>query len=126
MNYVGRPELNLYEKNGYVPYGKTAYSASTSLDDAYDDWCVAQVAKVLGKTSDYDVLMKRTQNYKTSCDPRNDRNGPQPIRPIRPIQSALTSYPVSIQRNWPTLENTVLDPPGLPGTIQLGPQRVPR
>lgn len=69
-NYVGRPKLQFYEKNGYVPYNTTSYSVSTSLDFAYDDWCVAQVAKALGKTSDYDILMKRSKNYKASWDPK--------------------------------------------------------
>ena len=69
-NNVGRPALKHYLEEGYVPGGHDGYSASTSLDYAYDDWCVAQVAKALGKTDDYEALMKRSKNYKASWDPK--------------------------------------------------------
>ena len=66
---VGRQGLTEYLAGGYVPLGKSTYATSCSLDYAYDDWCVAQVAKALGKTGDYELLMKRSQNYRASWDP---------------------------------------------------------
>lgn len=36
---------------------------AVTLEHAYDDWCVAQVAKHLGKTDDYEMFMKRSKNY---------------------------------------------------------------
>jgi predicted alpha-1,2-mannosidase len=64
----GRPGLNDYAKLGYVP-GKRGYAVSQSLDYAYDDWCVAQVAKALGKTEDHDLLAARSQSYRKLWDP---------------------------------------------------------
>ncbi|MGN1408975.1 MAG: GH92 family glycosyl hydrolase [Eubacteriales bacterium] len=37
---------------------------SVTLEHAYDDWCIAQIARHLGKTEDYDMFMKRSQNYR--------------------------------------------------------------
>ncbi|HZZ43920.1 MAG TPA: GH92 family glycosyl hydrolase [Tepidisphaeraceae bacterium] len=65
---IGRPGLKEYEELGYVPEGKARYSVSTTLDYAYDDWCVAQVAKKLGKDEDYQKLMARSQNYRKLWD----------------------------------------------------------
>ena len=37
---------------------------AVTLEHAYDDWCVAQLAKKLGKNDDYEMFMKRSQNYR--------------------------------------------------------------
>lgn len=59
---AGNPKLKEYMKFGYVPYevGKT----NKGLDYAFDDYCVAQMAKSLGKKADYAYFIKRSQNYK--------------------------------------------------------------
>lgn len=62
--YEARAGLTYLKQLGYVPADKTAESASSTLEDSYDDWCVAQVAKALGRSADYDLLLKRSQNYK--------------------------------------------------------------
>jgi predicted alpha-1,2-mannosidase len=67
---VGRSDFKDYEKLGYVPAHKDAgYSVSSSLDYAYNDWCIAQVAKTLNKTDDYQTLMAKSKNYKLLWDP---------------------------------------------------------
>ncbi len=53
-----------YLKLGYIPDGASTYAVSASLDYAYDDWCVAQIAKQLNQTEDYRTLMARAQNYR--------------------------------------------------------------
>jgi predicted alpha-1,2-mannosidase len=40
-----------------------------TLELAYDDWCIAQLAKALGKTDDYELFMKRAGNYANLWDP---------------------------------------------------------
>ena len=57
-----------YIKYGYLPQDKGSYSVTITLEYAYDDWCIAQVAKKLGKTKDYDLFMKRSQAYKKLFD----------------------------------------------------------
>ncbi len=64
----GRIGLADYLKYGYVPYDKVRESVSRTLEYAYNDWCVAQLAKVLGKTADYEMFMKRAANYKNIID----------------------------------------------------------
>src|SRR6185503_19797537 len=54
---------------GYVPQDKTDESVSRTLEFAYDDFCVAQIAKAVGKQDDYELLMNRTRNYKNLYDP---------------------------------------------------------
>jgi predicted alpha-1,2-mannosidase len=58
-----------YAKLGWVPYDKEDESLSKTLEYAYDDWCIAQMAKALGKTDDYNYFMKRAASYTNLYDP---------------------------------------------------------
>lgn len=60
--------LGDYIDMGYVPCDKNGTSVSTTLEYAYDDWCIAQAAKKLGNQSVYDKYMKRSENYKNVFD----------------------------------------------------------
>jgi predicted alpha-1,2-mannosidase len=64
----GRVGLDYYLKYGYIPYDLLNESVSRTLEYAYNDWCVAQLAKALGKTADYELFMKRAANYKNVMD----------------------------------------------------------
>ena len=65
----GRNRQNEYQKHGYVPYvdGQTE-ATSRTLEFAYDDWCIAQMAKALGKTNDAELFKNRAQNYRNVWD----------------------------------------------------------
>ncbi len=39
-------------------------AVALTLEHSYDDWCLAQLAKALGKNDDYDYFMKRSKNYR--------------------------------------------------------------
>ena len=65
-NYDCLPE---YTELGWVPFDKEKESVSKSLEYAYDDYCIAQVAQKLGKTEDYEFFMKRALSYKNLIDP---------------------------------------------------------
>ena len=58
-----------YTRIGYVPFDKEKESVSKTLEYAYDDWCIAQVAKKLGKEDDYRFFVNRSANYKNLIDP---------------------------------------------------------
>jgi predicted alpha-1,2-mannosidase len=60
-----------YNKLGWIPWikGKEA-STSSTLELSYDDWCIAQMAKALGDTNNYELFSKRAQNYKNLWDPK--------------------------------------------------------
>lgn len=58
-----------YREMGYVPFDKEAESVSKTLEYAYDDYCIAQAAKALGKEADYAYFMKRSKHYQNLIDP---------------------------------------------------------
>jgi len=58
-----------YAKIGYVPFDHENESVSKTLEYAFDDYCIAQMAKKLGKKNDYDYFMKRAMAYKNIFDP---------------------------------------------------------
>lgn len=64
----GRIGLNDYLKYGYIPFDKVRESVSRTLEYAYNDWCVARLAKALDKKGDYKVFIKRAANYKNIID----------------------------------------------------------
>ncbi len=59
----GRGGLKEYNTLGYIPYG-IPRAGTRTMEYAYDDWCIAQVAKALGKTDLYDKYMKRSGNWR--------------------------------------------------------------
>ena len=58
-----------YAKLGWVPFEKENESVSKTLEYAYDDFCIAQMAKALGKKEDANYFAKRAGNYKNLFDP---------------------------------------------------------
>ena len=65
-NGKGRRSLDSYIELGYIPLedeNTNGGQVTRTLEYAYNDWCIAQVAKKLGKKSDYDELMGRSLNY---------------------------------------------------------------
>lgn len=65
----GYEGIGSYMDTGYIPAEKNGSSASTTQEYAYDDWCIAQLAKKLGRTALYNEFSKRSQNYKNVFDP---------------------------------------------------------
>ncbi|MCF3133643.1 GH92 family glycosyl hydrolase [Streptomyces olivochromogenes] len=59
-----RAGLTWYKKNGWVAADRTAEAGTRTLDFAYEDYAVAQVAKAVGKTADAEYFLKRSKNYK--------------------------------------------------------------
>ena len=82
---------NVWEEKGYMPENVQTQSVSITLEMAYDDWCVAQLAKALGKEADYEHFMKRAYNmdnlYDSECHffaPKDDKG--DWIRPFDPLK----------------------------------------
>ncbi len=65
----GRPDLQDYLANGYLPHGKTGAVVSNTLDYAYDDACIALSAQRLGNVKQHTILSKRALNYRLLYDP---------------------------------------------------------
>jgi predicted alpha-1,2-mannosidase len=60
--------LEAYKKNGFISMDDDHESVSKTLEYAYDDWCIAQMAKLLKKQEDYQYFMMRSQNWKNIFD----------------------------------------------------------
>ena len=65
-NYDCLPE---YSSMGWVPFDKERESVSKTLEYAYDDYCIAQAAKKLGKEADYQYFLNRSLAYQNLIDP---------------------------------------------------------
>ncbi|KJF43385.1 hypothetical protein LH29_14210 [Draconibacterium sediminis] len=55
--------LNFIKEKGYIPADSTVESVAMALEYAIDDWCVAAMAKKLGKTEDFELFSKRAKYY---------------------------------------------------------------
>ncbi|MDM8176785.1 MULTISPECIES: GH92 family glycosyl hydrolase [Olivibacter] len=65
-NYDG---IGAYIDKGYVPADISGTAVSNTLEYAYDDWCIAQLAKKLGRMDVYQDFIKRSSNWKNVYDP---------------------------------------------------------
>jgi predicted alpha-1,2-mannosidase len=64
-----KSDWNIYMSHGYYPSDLVKEEAvSRTLESAYDDWCVAQMAKRLGKADDYAFFKRRSQFYRNLFD----------------------------------------------------------
>ena len=59
---------DVYRQYGYVPQDKYGSSVTITVEYAYDDWCIAQVAKKLGKNEDYATFTKRSSYWQNLFD----------------------------------------------------------
>jgi len=60
---------NFYREFGFIPYDKAGQSVTRTLEYSYDDWCIAQMAKALGKEKDYQTFSKRAKSYEAMFNP---------------------------------------------------------
>jgi predicted alpha-1,2-mannosidase len=63
--------IGQYMDIGYVSQDSNRTSVSNTLEYAYDDWCIAQLAKKLNKTAIYNEFIKRSQNWKNVYDAKS-------------------------------------------------------
>ncbi len=61
--------LDAYKLNGFIAIDDEHESVSKTLEYAYDDWCIAQMATMLNKPTDYNYFMERSQSWKNVFDP---------------------------------------------------------
>jgi predicted alpha-1,2-mannosidase len=68
VTFHGSYPFSVFEKYGYLPEDILSQSVSMTLEVSFDNWCVAQFAKKLGKTADFEAFMKRSEYYKNLFD----------------------------------------------------------
>lgn len=105
MSHPNSP-FEVWEKYGYMPENIQTQSVSITLEQAFDDWCVAQLAKRLGKEKDYNHFMKRSAFYRNLFNsktgffqPKNDKG--EWIEPFDPYKyGANGGYPFTEGNAW--------------------------
>ncbi len=98
--------FDVWEKYGYMPENIQSQSVSITLEQSFDDWCVAQLAKKLGKEEDYKLFMKRSAFYRNLFNPKtrffqpkNDKG--EWIEPFDPYKyGANGGYPFTEGNAW--------------------------
>lgn len=60
--------LKAYKQKGFISMEDEHESVSKTLEYAYDDWCIAQMASILKKEKDYEYFMNRSQSWKNVFD----------------------------------------------------------
>lgn len=109
--------LKAYKEKGFISMEDEHESVSKTLEYAYDDWCIAQMAKLLKKESDHEYFMKRSQSWKNVFDPetgfmRPKKNGGwfSPFDP-REVNNSFTEG-----NSW---QYTFFVPHDIPGLISM-------
>ncbi|WP_430815762.1 GH92 family glycosyl hydrolase [Carboxylicivirga sp. RSCT41] len=69
-NYDRYEGIGEYKKYGYVPYETSHYGASITLEYAYDDYAIAQLAKAIGKNDVASAYIKRSEYWRNLFDPQ--------------------------------------------------------
>jgi len=113
----GNIGLKALDQNGFVSTEDESESVSKTLEYAYDDWCIAQFAKSIGKDDEYKYFVKRGQNYKnifdTSTGFMRARSNGGWFNPFDPFE---VNFNYTEANSWQYSFTTVQD---LSGFIQL-------
>jgi predicted alpha-1,2-mannosidase len=121
----GRRALESYLLKGYIPLEDSVWEAfhkreqvSRTLEYALDDYALSQFARKIGKTDDYNALLKRSKNYTNVIDPSTgyargrygDGKWIEPFNPL--IKSNFITEGTPFQYTWYV-------PQDVPGLIAL-------
>ena len=98
--------FEVWEKYGYMPENIQTQSVSITLEQAFDDWCVAQLAAKLKKDTDYQRFYQRSEFYRNLFNPatrffqsKNDKG--EWMEPFDPYKyGANGGYPFTEGNAW--------------------------
>ncbi|MBK7690337.1 MAG: GH92 family glycosyl hydrolase [Bacteroidetes bacterium] len=93
--------LESYCKFGYVRSDDSHESVSKTLEYAYNDWCIANMANALGKNEDYQYYFRRSQNWKNVYDPNTQfMRGKKNAAWIEPFTPYLVDNNYTEANSW--------------------------
>jgi len=119
---TNRKGLDFYRKYHFVPTDREkAGTVSKTLEYAFDDWCIAQIAKQLGKTGDYRKYMERSTWYKNLYDPAYHlmRGKNSDGSWYEPFQPRFAEYGNAHCVEGNTWQYSFFAPHDMPGLIEL-------
>ena len=98
--------FDVWDKYGYMPENLQSQSVSITLEQSFDDWCAAQLAKRLNKEDDYEFFEKRSGYYRNLHHPETKFFQPKNsdgewILPFDPYKyGANGGYPFTEGNGW--------------------------
>ncbi len=109
--------LKAYRQSGFIPSEAESESVSKTLEYAYDDWCIAQLAGALGKKEIESEFSERAQFYRNLFDRstgfmRARENG----RWFEPFDATAVTFNYTEANAW---QYSFFVPHDIPGLIQL-------
>lgn len=94
--YRYKKGMRHYQQHGYIKHGIMSGSVAKTLEFAYDDWCLAQMAKALDSTEVYETFIQRAANYQNVYDPSTGfmraRKGRGFIKKFDPFKASHSIY----------------------------------
>jgi predicted alpha-1,2-mannosidase len=109
--------LDAYTDHGYIGMEEERESVSKTLEYAYDDWCVAQMARLLGNTTDYNRYITRAQFYKNVFDPASGFMRPRTnANWLTPFDPREVDFNFTEANSW---QYTFFVPQDVSGLIEL-------
>ncbi len=108
--------FEIWEQYGYMPQNLQGTSVSITMEQAFDDWCVAAVARKLGKTQDYERFLRRSESYRNLFDPATGFFRPRDDqgRWIEPFDPLSYENPCFVEGNaWQYMWFVPQNPQGL-------------
>jgi predicted alpha-1,2-mannosidase len=96
-NGIGKSDDDkLYKKLGWIPAGKM--NCSVTLEYAYNDFCVAQMAKILGTKADYEKYLSRSKQWVNLWNPEAESDGYKGF--VVPKNLNGDFIPINLKKNW--------------------------
>lgn len=113
--------LKFFKEYGYIPYDKENESVAKCMEYALADWSLAQVAKQMGKTEDYEYFTKRSKAYTHYFDPSvgfmRGKSSDGKFRPVfNPFESVHRDNDYTEGNAW---QYTWLVPQDVQGLVDL-------
>jgi predicted alpha-1,2-mannosidase len=114
--------LNYYKEYGYIPYDLEGEAIGKGMEYALADWALAQVAKQMGKTEDYNYFLKRSNSFTYYFDKDinfmrgRDSKGNFRATPLDPFNSVHRENDYTEGNAW---QYTWLVPQNVQGLVDL-------
>jgi predicted alpha-1,2-mannosidase len=109
--------LDAYTNHGYISMEEERESVSKTLEYAYDDWCIAEMARLLGHQSDYNRFINRAQFYKNVFDAESGFMRPRTNADwLAPFDPREVSFSFTEANSW---QYTFFVPQDIDGLIGL-------
>jgi len=110
-----------YMEYGYLPHDKHTENVTITLEYAFDDWCIAAVAKHLGYSKDFEYYSGRAKNFKNLFDPSTGFFRPKLsdgtwLTPFDPFRSEFGVNPYTEGNAW---QHTFFTPHDVEGLSRL-------